>query len=151
MYHTTLAKDEFVRVEPELRQEHPATAALWPVATGAVIRRLNAQFGNRPFRVLDVGCGTGVFAERMRTALPNAEVWGVDLVSAMLDSCQGRPALAYAAHPRGGLCRFRAIPSGFRSRPHRLTSSRVATASTITRIKIAPWPRCGVCWFRAAS
>jgi SAM-dependent methyltransferase len=35
-------------------------------------------------KVLDVGCGTGVFAARVRSAFPLATIWGVDLVAAML-------------------------------------------------------------------
>jgi ubiquinone/menaquinone biosynthesis C-methylase UbiE len=50
----------------------------------ALIRRVRAVAADRPVRVLDVGCGTGVFAERARRELPHATVWGVDLVSDML-------------------------------------------------------------------
>lgn len=50
----------------------------------AMIRRIKTVAGDRPIRVLDVGCGTGVFAARMREALPGTQVWGVDLVSGML-------------------------------------------------------------------
>ena len=50
----------------------------------ALIRRIRSLAGDRPIRVLDVGCGTGVFASRIRGALPRARVWGIDLVSDML-------------------------------------------------------------------
>lgn len=50
----------------------------------ALIKRIKAVAGERSIRVLDVGCGTGVFAGRIREALPLAQVWGVDLVSDML-------------------------------------------------------------------
>ena len=50
----------------------------------AIIRRIKAEYGDRPVRVLDVGCGTGVFASRIRQALPNAQVVGIDLVAGML-------------------------------------------------------------------
>ena len=50
----------------------------------ALIRRIQAVAGDRPIKVLDVGCGTGVFAARIREALPKARVWGIDLVSDML-------------------------------------------------------------------
>jgi ubiquinone/menaquinone biosynthesis C-methylase UbiE len=50
----------------------------------ALLRRAGLAFGGRPLRVLDVGCGTGVFAGRVRQALPLARVWGIDLVSGML-------------------------------------------------------------------
>jgi ubiquinone/menaquinone biosynthesis C-methylase UbiE len=56
----------------------------------ALIRRIRAVAGNEPIRVLDVGCGTGVFAERLRTALPQARVWGIDLVSDMLSQGKER-------------------------------------------------------------
>lgn len=50
----------------------------------AIIRRLRARFGDRPLTLLDIGCGTGLFADRIRSALPRARVWGLDLVAAML-------------------------------------------------------------------
>jgi ubiquinone/menaquinone biosynthesis C-methylase UbiE len=50
----------------------------------ALIRRMKAVAGDRPVRILDVGCGTGVFAERVRREMPAARVWGVDLVAEML-------------------------------------------------------------------
>ena len=50
----------------------------------ALIRRIKAVAGDRPVKVLDVGCGTGQFAEKIRAAVPKATVWGVDLVSEML-------------------------------------------------------------------
>jgi ubiquinone/menaquinone biosynthesis C-methylase UbiE len=54
-----------------------------------LIRRIRAVVGDRPCRVLDVGCGTGQFAARVKRALPHARVWGVDLVADMLE--KGRP------------------------------------------------------------
>ena len=50
----------------------------------AMIRRIGAVAGDRPLKVLDVGCGTGVFAARLREAVPLARVWGIDLVPGML-------------------------------------------------------------------
>jgi ubiquinone/menaquinone biosynthesis C-methylase UbiE len=50
----------------------------------ALIRRIKAVAGDRPARLLDVGCGTGLFAERLQAELPKVEVWGVDLVPEML-------------------------------------------------------------------
>jgi ubiquinone/menaquinone biosynthesis C-methylase UbiE len=55
----------------------------------ALIRRIQAVAGNEPARVLDIGCGTGVFAGRLRQALPSARIWGIDLVAGMLE--KGRP------------------------------------------------------------
>lgn len=51
----------------------------------ALIRRIKAVAGDRPCRVLDVGCGTGQFAVRLKAALPQVKVWGIDLVSDMLE------------------------------------------------------------------
>jgi ubiquinone/menaquinone biosynthesis C-methylase UbiE len=39
---------------------------------------------------LDVGCGTGLFASRIKTSLPRAQVWAVDLVADMLAKGQPR-------------------------------------------------------------
>ncbi|SIO57556.1 Methyltransferase domain-containing protein [Singulisphaera sp. GP187] len=50
----------------------------------ALIRRIRTVVEDRPARILDVGCGTGVFASRIRESLPNAKVWGIDLVAEML-------------------------------------------------------------------
>jgi ubiquinone/menaquinone biosynthesis C-methylase UbiE len=50
----------------------------------ALIRRIRAVAGDRPIRILDIGCGTGVFAARLMGAFPDAEVWGIDLVAGML-------------------------------------------------------------------
>jgi SAM-dependent methyltransferase len=55
-----------------------------------LIGRIRAVAGDRPFRVLDVGCGTGLFVCRIKTALPQGQVWGVDLVSDMLAKGQPR-------------------------------------------------------------
>ena len=57
---------------------------LFRPAHRAIIARIRAGFGDRPLTILDVGCGTGVFAALIRESLPQAKVWGVDLVAAML-------------------------------------------------------------------
>jgi ubiquinone/menaquinone biosynthesis C-methylase UbiE len=56
----------------------------------ALIRRIAAVAGDRPARILDVGCGTGVFAMRVRAALSRVQLYGVDLVSAMLEKGRAR-------------------------------------------------------------
>jgi ubiquinone/menaquinone biosynthesis C-methylase UbiE len=89
MYDTNLAKDEFVKWSRSYDRSILQVLLFGP-SHRAIIRRLKARFADRPFKVLDVGCGTGVFAERMQAAMPNAEVWGVDLVSAMLDKGRSR-------------------------------------------------------------
>jgi len=55
----------------------------------ALIKRIQAVASGRPATVLDIGCGTGLFAERLRAALPDSRVFGVDLVADML--AQGAP------------------------------------------------------------
>ncbi len=89
MYDTAQAKSEFVEWSKTYDRSILQVLLFGPSHT-AIIGRLKKKFGDRPFRVLDVGCGTGVFAEKMRSALPNAEVWGVDLVSAMLKGGRSR-------------------------------------------------------------
>jgi ubiquinone/menaquinone biosynthesis C-methylase UbiE len=56
----------------------------------ALTRRIREVVAGRPARILDVGCGTGVFASKVRAALPNARVWGVDLVAGMLGKGHAR-------------------------------------------------------------
>jgi ubiquinone/menaquinone biosynthesis C-methylase UbiE len=68
---------------------------LFGPAHRVLIRRIEAVAGKRPFRILDVGCGTGLFAARIKAALPKAEIWGVDLVSGML--ARGKPRWQYHA------------------------------------------------------
>jgi ubiquinone/menaquinone biosynthesis C-methylase UbiE len=50
----------------------------------AIMSRVSAMAGDRPLKLLDVGCGTGVFADRLRAAFPNFEIYGIDLVADML-------------------------------------------------------------------
>jgi ubiquinone/menaquinone biosynthesis C-methylase UbiE len=49
-----------------------------------MIKRIRELAGDRPAKMLDVGCGTGLFASKVHGALPHVEVCGVDLVSDML-------------------------------------------------------------------
>jgi ubiquinone/menaquinone biosynthesis C-methylase UbiE len=54
-----------------------------------LIRRISEAAGDRPIKMLDVGCGTGLFASRVRARLPHVEVCGIDLVCDML--IEGQP------------------------------------------------------------
>lgn len=56
----------------------------------AMIRRMRERYLDRPIRVLDIGCGTGLFAARVREAMPRARVTGVDLVDGMLQKGRER-------------------------------------------------------------
>src|SRR5262249_8796382 len=49
----------------------------------ALIGRIRAVVGDRSVRILDVGCGTGGFAARLRAVFPTAQVWCVALVQGM--------------------------------------------------------------------
>jgi ubiquinone/menaquinone biosynthesis C-methylase UbiE len=57
---------------------------LFGPAHRAIISRLRLRSFGRPITILDVGCGTGVFAARIAAALPRATIWGMDLVDGML-------------------------------------------------------------------
>ena len=57
---------------------------LFGPAHRAIIRRLLTASSERMPTILDVGCGTGIFASRIAAALPRATICGVDLVSGML-------------------------------------------------------------------
>jgi ubiquinone/menaquinone biosynthesis C-methylase UbiE len=56
----------------------------------AILARIRQRFGDRPLSILDIGCGTGVFAARMRAAFPKARLWGMDLVAGMLTKGRDR-------------------------------------------------------------
>lgn len=56
----------------------------------AMLARVDRAFGDQPIRVLDVGCGTGIFAAHLRAAFPKASIWGIDLVAGMLSKGAAR-------------------------------------------------------------
>lgn len=69
----------------------------------ALLNRIRQRHAEQPLRILDVGCGTGLFAARVRAERPNAEIWGVDLTAGMLTKGRDRwEALADCAHPVQG-------------------------------------------------
>ena len=82
-YDKTQATHEFTRWSENYDRCILQTLLFGP-SHKAIIGTIRGRFGDRPLRVLDVGCGTGVFAARIREALPSARVWGVDLVAGML-------------------------------------------------------------------
>jgi ubiquinone/menaquinone biosynthesis C-methylase UbiE len=82
-YDKTQATHEFTRWS-ESYDRSILQVLLFGPSHRAIIRRIKAEFGDKAIRVLDVGCGTGVFASRIRESLPNAQVWGIDLVLGML-------------------------------------------------------------------
>jgi ubiquinone/menaquinone biosynthesis C-methylase UbiE len=82
-YDKRQATDEFIRWSESYDRSILQTLLFGP-SHRAIIGRIRERCGTRPIKILDVGCGTGLFAARIRESLPNAEVCGVDLVSSML-------------------------------------------------------------------
>lgn len=95
-YDKTQATHEFTRWS-ESYDRSILQWLLFAPSHRAIIRRIKAQFGDRPVRLLDIGCGTGVFAAKIRKELPNAQVWGIDLVRGML----AKGAERWKAHADG--------------------------------------------------
>jgi ubiquinone/menaquinone biosynthesis C-methylase UbiE len=83
MYDKSQATEEFTRWS-ESYDRSILQWLLFGPSHRALIRRMRTVVGDRPASLLDVGCGTGVFAERVRRALPKVKVWGIDLVPEML-------------------------------------------------------------------
>ena len=82
-YHKSQATREFTNWS-ESYDRSILQWLLFGPAHRAILQRLRALDPDRSPRVLDVGCGTGVFASRIREVLPRSQVWGVDLVAGML-------------------------------------------------------------------
>jgi ubiquinone/menaquinone biosynthesis C-methylase UbiE len=57
---------------------------LFGPAHRAILSRLRSQPEDRPLAILDVGCGTAVFAAAIADAMPGATICGIDLVDGML-------------------------------------------------------------------
>jgi ubiquinone/menaquinone biosynthesis C-methylase UbiE len=93
-YDKRQATEEFIRWSRSYDQSILQWLLFGP-SHRAMIARIRSRFGDRPIRVLDVGCGTGQFGERILQALPNAQVFGVDLVAEMLRGGAQR----WASHP----------------------------------------------------
>ncbi len=88
-YDKEQATEEFIRWS----QSYDRGILQWLIfgpSHRALIRRIGQVIGQNPARILDVGCGTGVFLSRLRAALPQVEAYGVNLVSEMLQQGQDR-------------------------------------------------------------
>ncbi|MBD2869992.1 malonyl-ACP O-methyltransferase BioC [Paenibacillus arenilitoris] len=46
--------------------------------------------GGRPARILEIGCGTGAFTEKLTAAWPNAQLTALDVAPAMLEAANRR-------------------------------------------------------------
>ena len=88
MYEKGQATEEFTRWS-ESYDRSILQWLLFGPSHRVLIARIAAVAKGKPIRVLDVGCGTGVFASRIRSKLPNAKIWGIDLTAEMLH--QGQP------------------------------------------------------------
>lgn len=82
-YDKQLATREFTRWS-ESYDRSILQLLLFGPSHRALIARLRSAFGHSPIKLLDIGCGTGVFASLLRSELPGATVWGMDLVAGML-------------------------------------------------------------------
>jgi len=82
-YDKHQAKHEFTRWS-ESYDQCILQRLLFGPSHRAIIAKIKDRWDENPIRVLDVGCGTGIFAERILEALPNAQVVGIDLVEGML-------------------------------------------------------------------
>jgi ubiquinone/menaquinone biosynthesis C-methylase UbiE len=88
-YDKHQATDEFIRWS----DSYDRSVLQWLIfgpSHRALIRRIHDVVADRPAKILDVGCGTGVFASRLRAALPHVEIYGVDLVAEMLEKGRER-------------------------------------------------------------
>jgi ubiquinone/menaquinone biosynthesis C-methylase UbiE len=88
-YNKDQATEEFIRWSDSYDRSILQWLIFGP-SHRTLIRRIREVLGDRPARVLDVGCGTGVFASRVRAAVPGIEVYGVDLVAEMLHKGRDR-------------------------------------------------------------
>jgi SAM-dependent methyltransferase len=70
--------------------------------------------GERPIRVLDVGCGTGALVFRLLEALPHAEMTGVDVSAANIRAaeaaCAASPGAARARFVQADYLDYTAVP-----------------------------------------
>ncbi len=93
-----------------------------------------------------MGCGTGVFAARIRRGvLPNAKVWGIDLVSEMLTKGGSERWRKHAGHVQPAQADSERLP--FASGTFDIVTC-ASTASTTTRTRTGPSPRCTGCCVR---
>ena len=66
---------------------------------GSSHRLMLQQLSVADRRILDVGCGTGRWAELVVTRLPHAEVWGLDLSEKMLEHASVRASCLLYTSP----------------------------------------------------
>src|SRR5229473_6277887 len=57
---------------------------------GPAHRMVLEAIGPEDRRILDIGCGTGIFANCVLQQFPDTQVWGIDLSDGMLRHCRPR-------------------------------------------------------------
>lgn len=77
---------EQMRDESMVRTLDAQVRCLWPQE-----RHLLERYGS-PIRILDVGCGTGVFTERLATHYPQASIFGIDIDPGLVEHARQRCA-----------------------------------------------------------
>jgi len=73
-----------VHEQRETAESFGAEADRYDRARPSYPAELVSRLATTGLDVLDVGCGTGALAAEIRSALPRATIWGVDLVAGML-------------------------------------------------------------------
>jgi ubiquinone/menaquinone biosynthesis C-methylase UbiE len=88
-YQTAAAREQFDRWSRRYDRD-----LLQFLFFGPAHRMLLEALGPGDRRILDVGCGTGLFAGRVLERFPRSQVWGLDLSAGMLRQCRqhGRAA-----------------------------------------------------------
>ena len=70
-------------------------AGVYAPALEAVRRALEARFADRPFALVDAGCGEGYYARALALALPAAEIVGVEICGAAVRAAARTPSRAH--------------------------------------------------------
>ena len=61
-----------------LNLQHYFWRQLWPTLLDS---RITTEFSDKPFKVADVGTGTGIWAFALADELPNVDITGLDIVT----------------------------------------------------------------------
>ena len=138
-YHKEQASEEFARWSASYDRSVLQWMLFGP-SHRVLIKRIGAVAGSRPFRVLDVGCGTGQFAGRIGKLCPRHR-------SGELILCRGcLPRASPAGDVSQARCyRFRETASGSLSPRGVSTSSPARIASIIIPGKTGRSSRCIAC------
>jgi 2-polyprenyl-6-hydroxyphenyl methylase/3-demethylubiquinone-9 3-methyltransferase len=92
-----------------------------PARIGWIAERVRARFGDRPVRLLDVGCGAGIAAEAL--ARRGCDVLGIDAAGAALAAAE--------AHAAG-----RALPLAYRAATAEALAAEGAAFDVVTALEV---------------